>query len=200
MKPYLPEAVDKVYPFFDKQNPDADPVDRAEVMVQSYVMGMASEMATAITEWHKGKRSIPPKDRVELLLVELSANLGGLMAGKKSEEVFEERPTNFDEGSIYVIRAGNSLCKIGKATDIDQRLRAIQTGNHEAVELVLSQHTRWFGLVEKTLHRHFASKHIRGEWYDLDNSDIAAIPSLMEREQKDIARHRPHDYPDCAPA
>ena len=68
-------------------------------------------------------------------------------------------------GHVYFIQAQVSRAiKIGFAVDVERRLKEIQTGNPEVLEVVGAMP----GTVraEKSLHRQFRADHIRGEWFE----------------------------------
>jgi hypothetical protein len=63
---------------------------------------------------------------------------------------------------LYFVLAGAKL-KIGKADDIAQRLRALQTASPEPLALVATMPGAF--AQEAVLHARFKRLHIRGEWY-----------------------------------
>ena len=65
---------------------------------------------------------------------------------------------------VYFIatRTSNAV-KIGWAEDVEKRLKALQTANHE--ELALIRKIDSEAWVETWLHNHFRERHIRGEWF-----------------------------------
>lgn len=82
-------------------------------------------------------------------------------------------------GYIYFIQTQVSLAiKIGFAVDVEQRLKTIQTGNPERLEIVgvMPGTVR----TEKSLHRQFRSDNIRGEWFEAS----AALVDYIERNAR----------------
>src|SRR5690606_27489797 len=80
--------------------------------------------------------------------------------------VVNETPKN-SEHFVYAIRSAD-LVKIGFAADPRKRMKAIQTGNPEAVEVVyLEKHpTRGAAKVrEAELHKRLKAFAVRGEWF-----------------------------------
>lgn len=66
---------------------------------------------------------------------------------------------------IYVMRAGDTgPCKVGFASNVSQRLKALQTGHHERLRVL---HV-WEGDrdVEARLHRCLAAHRLHGEWFE----------------------------------
>jgi hypothetical protein len=75
-----------------------------------------------------------------------------------------------DEEHVYVIGSpGTSMVKIGRTTNIANRLAAIQRMS-PAHLAILWTHTGGCEL-ETNLHRHFASRRSHGEWFDFGDED-----------------------------
>lgn len=83
---------------------------------------------------------------------------------------------------VYVIRCGRFV-KIGTSRNVAERLRALQTGNAERVELVGVLYGG--NHLEGTLHRRFARHHVRGEWFTL-----RVLPDLLDMIRGDEAFYR----------
>lgn len=76
---------------------------------------------------------------------------------------------NKDKGSpayIYFITDGVYV-KIGVATNLDKRLKGLQTGNPRELKILYSFFTEWPYVVEAKLHKKYKHKHIRCEWFDI---------------------------------
>ncbi len=72
---------------------------------------------------------------------------------------------------VYFVRMqGTSLVKIGYSTDVLYRLAQLQTGNGMCLELLYKFKTESFRQHESALHLHFKNVHVRGEWFELDES------------------------------
>lgn len=82
---------------------------------------------------------------------------------------------------VYVIGAKDSpIVKIGKATDLPDRLSSLQTGNPERLVI------RWAvagGLsLEKTLHAEFKDTRMEGEWFNFGDLDpVQEVHSAVKR-------------------
>lgn len=74
-------------------------------------------------------------------------------------------------GYIYLVRGGG-YCKIGKARTLDKRMAAFLRLPF-SVELVHSIAVEDTFEAESTWHARFAHKRINGEWFDLDEADVA---------------------------
>ena len=86
--------------------------------------------------------------------------------------------------NIYLICSeieGKKLHKIGytKRT-IEKRIKEFKTGNASELYLVDSFQSRWGTKIEAQLHKHFKSKKVNGEWFDLDESDIPKFKKYCE--------------------
>ena len=70
-----------------------------------------------------------------------------------------------DESKVYVVKCGDFV-KIGRARNVEQRMRDIQSANPHTIELLFVS----FGgnEVEKELHRRFAAYKHRDEWFRLE--------------------------------
>jgi hypothetical protein len=75
---------------------------------------------------------------------------------------------------VYFIRAGvgkRKPIKIGVAKSIQKRMENLQIANHEELSLVACipcKTRKEAEFIEKGLHKRFARKHIRGEWFKGD--------------------------------
>lgn len=73
---------------------------------------------------------------------------------------------------IHQVERGQWLMKIGRATDIRQRLRDLQTGNPKELKVVgwiVSQNE---ARAERALHRKYSRANVGGEWFALQPADI----------------------------
>lgn len=75
-------------------------------------------------------------------------------------------------GIVYLIRCGEAF-KIGFTTEsVQKRMSSLQTGNGFKLEEVCCFKTDFGQKLETTVHKHFASKRIRGEWFSLEEKDV----------------------------
>ncbi len=81
-------------------------------------------------------------------------------------------------GIIYVISAGDKY-KIGKTTNINTRVRQLNTSNPDNIKIVISEQVLGYDYLEEYLLREFADKRISGEWFALNNSDIEKIKNIV---------------------
>jgi len=79
-------------------------------------------------------------------------------------------------GYLYVIRH-NNLFKIGSARNLTNRLTQLRTAAPylQRVHSILSPE---YKSLERWLHMYFNRKRVIGEWFDLDEADIAFIKTV----------------------
>lgn len=65
---------------------------------------------------------------------------------------------------LYVLKAGERI-KIGVTNDIESRVKSIQTGNPDKVEILFVEERLNPTKAERYLHRCFAKNRLEGEWF-----------------------------------
>lgn len=75
---------------------------------------------------------------------------------------------------IYAIGSDNGNIKIGFSNNPHQRLRSLQTGHNEPLQIhyiheVSEENVKVF---EKIIHKQLAHKRVHGEWFDITPSDV----------------------------
>ncbi len=80
-------------------------------------------------------------------------------------------------GFIYLFSADNGAHKIGQSGDPHRRLKDFRNLPIE-IKLVHTITTNDMNWAESTMHDLFAAQRIRGEWFNLDQTDIAYLMSL----------------------
>ncbi|MEO6739199.1 MAG: GIY-YIG nuclease family protein [Chthoniobacteraceae bacterium] len=86
---------------------------------------------------------------------------------------------------VYVL--GTPLgYKIGYATNLEQRLRELQTGCPAPLvtEAMISTHAP--AKLESCLHRRFNSKRKQGEWFDLSSEDLAFLRGIDAKQIREL--------------
>ena len=95
------------------------------------------------------------------------------------------------EGFVYLIRGpkngSEQLYKIGQTSNIQDRMRNLQTGSPTKLEIVKFIHTEDAVTIERKLHDAFSETRIRGEWFALKKGQVRAVKKLMHKNRK---RHR----------
>lgn len=86
---------------------------------------------------------------------------------------------NARNGIVYVIRAGQTnLYKIGRTTNIDRRLRQLQTINSQPLTIVKLIRCHDAISTETCLHQKFKLHRRQGEWFELPYSAIEFIENF----------------------
>ena len=75
-------------------------------------------------------------------------------------------------GLVYLVQADNGLVKIGWTTNFKQRLASLQTASPSSLKVLALIDSSVPTQLEQQLHRQFASRRIRGEWFKLSARDI----------------------------
>lgn len=89
---------------------------------------------------------------------------------------------------VYLIVSDNEKYKIGITSkrNLQKRLKTLQTGNSEKLEILKTHISDYASLIEKTLHREFATKKLNGEWFDLSLSDVLTFEDRCCNIEKNI--------------
>lgn len=89
-------------------------------------------------------------------------------------------------GYVYLVQCvGTNLYKIGRSKiDYYARLSALQTGCPYELAMIHAVHCGQYGKLEKLLHQKFDDKRVRGEWFELSDSEKETVLSMMHREQE----------------
>ncbi|MCH7716405.1 MAG: GIY-YIG nuclease family protein [Gemmatimonadetes bacterium] len=81
---------------------------------------------------------------------------------------------------VYFIAVGDEAIKIGVAQNVEARMAALQTGNHEKLRLIGS--IPGDVTTEKKFHRVFAKYHVHGEWFKAAPPLLQFIEFISEME------------------
>ncbi|SRR5258706_9733473 len=73
---------------------------------------------------------------------------------------------------VYLVR-GREYYKIGASTHLKKRMVELQIGSEYPLTLITTINTESPKRMERFLHIFFAVNKIRGEWFDLSETDIA---------------------------
>lgn len=82
-------------------------------------------------------------------------------------------------GFVYLLEDSSGYIKIGCSQDIKKRIENIQSNNPTIKVLKLIETNDITGL-ESKLHKAFANKRIKGEWFLLTEDDIKQIEKIVE--------------------
>ncbi len=126
------------------------------------------------------KKAINKNIAVQTTTGEATKSLEGLVRIVKTGA----RPIEAEQNTpmiVYLLRSGDST-KIGVAKSISNRIKMLQTGNPNTITLICEfkypTETKCRE-IEKRLHTSFNAKHIRGEWYSLDDKDVQTIVDML---------------------
>jgi hypothetical protein len=87
----------------------------------------------------------------------------------------EARPSDYPtEGYVYVIRSRYGY-KIGKTVNIRERTRLFAVKLPFPISMEYCARFDDYTAAERQFHRTFAGKRLEGEWFDLDEADLARI-------------------------
>lgn len=127
-------------------------------------LGTKEQLAEKVLEYCKDKDGYA--DVVELCLPVL----------KKSddEESVDEENDKAAMGEVYLFKSGRHY-KIGKTNDTVRRGNELRIQLPEKMDLIHSIKTDDPSGVESYWHRRFESKHMNGEWFDLNSADVKAF-------------------------
>jgi hypothetical protein len=78
-------------------------------------------------------------------------------------------------GFVYVVRARNGLCKIGRAKNLFERIKQIEDVSPIPVILIAAFETEDYSELEISIHMKYAHKRHHGEWFKLTLEDIVNI-------------------------
>jgi len=93
------------------------------------------------------------------------------------ERVTKEKSSNIKPTNVYVMIDKNTgLYKIGRSTNPTRREKTLQS-EKPTIELLF--HNSGFHFDETALHRKFADKRVRGEWFKLDADDLSEVKSYF---------------------
>jgi len=85
-----------------------------------------------------------------------------------------------DNEYVYAIGHPHGFVKIGFSTDPENRFDRLQTGSPYELWIIVQLPVKEPREIESELHEHFAEKHVRGEWFDLDVGDYDTLTDLMK--------------------
>ena len=82
---------------------------------------------------------------------------------------------------VYILES-QGLYKIGKAANLSKRLAELQAGNPGELNVVATIVTEAYEVLERALHRLYVDQRVRGEWFQLSQSDIEEITTTPVRD------------------
>lgn len=76
-------------------------------------------------------------------------------------------------GYVYVIQDGSGLCKIGRARDVQKRLKTLSTAASSKLDLVASWPCDDASEREAIMHEFWSDLRVRGEWFRIPDHVVA---------------------------
>ena len=102
--------------------------------------------------------------------------------GRSSIYTPDFMPSETSEEFVYIMTATESKrVKIGVSKDPQSRLKQVQTGCPERVELSTAIPTLFARSIESGLHTVFADKRVSGEWFNLDADELGELNSFAKK-------------------
>jgi hypothetical protein len=100
----------------------------------------------------------------------------GRVSARSFDNPFEGR-----RGYLYVITDKGGLFKIGITVDPSARLGGLHTTIPGGVTKVLVRETSDMKKFERAIHERFRDKRVHGEWFQLDDDDLAIIRRMRAK-------------------
>lgn len=90
---------------------------------------------------------------------------------------------------IYLLKSQeNGYYKIGKSVNPDKRIKTLQTGNPEKIDLIskVKVSDKFCNRVESALHLQYSYSNKNGEWFDLSLEDELLFESNVKRVENNL--------------
>ena len=88
-------------------------------------------------------------------------------------------PKRTRPGFVYLLYcATTGMHKIGRSRNVERRCQQIATQGGYDMEILWKQHSEDMNIAEMDLHGRFVSKRVKGEWFKLDDEDVAWIRAI----------------------
>jgi len=94
---------------------------------------------------------------------------------------------------IYLLKLENSLNthKIGISVNPIKRIKQLQTGSPDIIEMICSYESEYASKIESTLHRRFTLNRLKGEWFEIKLSKEEFLDECkkIDKNLKFIKKH-----------
>lgn len=78
-----------------------------------------------------------------------------------------------DRAYVYLLKVSSEgIYKIGVSRNVERRVKQLQTGNPEPIEIVKTFLSQYPYKIENVLHRRYRLNHVQGECFYLSKDDI----------------------------
>jgi len=153
-----------------------------EVTLDNTIKRLRDFFNATITKYEEAKRQHPYNKitvnyPLKKNLIATDISFGPYI--RKYTKVKKYKPTGNSRGYIYIVKCCDAY-KIGIATNVDDRIKSLQTGNPNIIEKVYSKYTTSTRSLEAYLHMLYKDKKLIGEWFKLDVIDIEDILEICE--------------------
>lgn len=81
---------------------------------------------------------------------------------------------------VYVMLADDGLCKIGISNCPSERAKVVRYEyEKKTIEVIMAREFNLAGYYERVLHAMFKHKHVEGEWFNLDETDLMYLRNFL---------------------
>ena len=87
---------------------------------------------------------------------------------------------------VYLIRGNDGKYKIGIAKNPSQRIKQLQTGNSDELQLIETYLSENASKIETSLHHQYSHVRNYGEWFDLSVSDEVSFKQRCKQIDNSI--------------
>ncbi len=78
-----------------------------------------------------------------------------------------------EKSFVYLLKVSNEgIYKIGVSKNVEKRVKQLQTGNPEPIEILKSFLSQYPYKLESVLHRRYNYNHVQGECFYMEQKDI----------------------------
>lgn len=97
---------------------------------------------------------------------------------------------------VYLLKlVGEDTYKIGVSSDVNKRIKQLQTGNSNEIILVSKFKSEFPFKVESSLHRMYGYLNVNGEWYSLDDKQVESFQKNCEMFEKNFKTLSDYENP-----
>lgn len=107
----------------------------------------------------------------------LEVRLTQLLLFEKANKKYQRQRSS--KGFVYLIRQGK-YCKIGRATNMQVRLRKYYSENPEPIDLLGHAYVSDYIREEVRIQKKYENRWVRGEWFALTEADITDLQLYFE--------------------
>lgn len=97
---------------------------------------------------------------------------------------------------VYILKTGKNLFKIGKTQHLQKRLQAYQTHLPVLFRIIRQYPAANMNELEESLHVVFQHKRIKGEWFELAESDLVICDNIVRAFALEKIQKQSRRYPE----